>query len=121
MSHNLHVFVEHHFSTTNRSYITLDWILDSYHPDDVITISSSSLIDLDHDDIFLPPPAKEVLKLICNIKDTYTRHSRSLTALAMTLIVQEVLKSHQSNLAATLPTSSPDEHTVKDHETIKLK
>ena len=61
-------FVEPYFSTTNNSYITLDWIFESHHPDDVITISSSSLPDLDLGDIFSQPPAEEILQLIYNTK-----------------------------------------------------
>ena len=60
---------------------TLHWILVSYHPDDVITISPSSPPDLDLDDIFAQPPAEEILKLIYHIKTTHARWTRSLTAI----------------------------------------
>ena len=61
-------FVDHHFSPTNRSYTTLDWILLSYHPDDVITISPSSLPDLDLEDVFFQSPTEEILILITTSK-----------------------------------------------------
>ena len=63
-------FVEPHFSATDRSYITLDWILVSHHQDDVITNSLSSTPDSDLDDVFSQPVAGEILQLIYNIKNT---------------------------------------------------
>ena len=66
-------FVEPHFSTTNRSYNTLGWILVSHHPDDVITISPSALPDSDHGDVFTQSPAQEILQLIYNIKNVHTK------------------------------------------------
>ena len=59
MNDNLYVIIDPHFSTTNSSYTTLDWIPVSYHPDDVITISPSSVPDSDIDDIFTQPPAEK--------------------------------------------------------------
>ena len=55
-----------------------EWILVSYHQDDVITISASISPDSDLDDDFSQPPAKEILQLIDNIKHIHMRHSRSL-------------------------------------------
>ena len=69
-------FVEPQFNTANSSYIILDWILVSHHPDDVITILPSSSPGLDLDDVFSQPPAEEILQLIYNIRNTHTRQTR---------------------------------------------
>ena len=82
--HYLLVLIDSHFSATNSSYIKLDWILVSHHPDDIITISLSAPPDLDLDDNFSQPPAEEILLLIETIKNTDTRSKRSLTANLMT-------------------------------------
>ena len=66
-------YVEPHFSTTNISYITLDLILVSHLPDDVITISPSAPPDLDLGDVFTQPPTEEIIQLIYNIKNTNTK------------------------------------------------
>ena len=68
-------------STTNSSYTKSNWTLVSYHSDDVITISASTCADLDLDDDFSKLSAEEILQLVENIKHTYTRHTRSFTAI----------------------------------------
>ena len=52
-----------HCSTTNSSYVKLDWILVSHHPDDIIIKSPSTPPDSDIDDDFSQTPAKEILLL----------------------------------------------------------
>ena len=74
-------FIEPHLSKTNNSYNTLDWILVSHYPYDVITISTNSPPDADLGDVFTQPPAEQILQVIYNIKNTHDRQIGSLTAI----------------------------------------
>ena len=68
VNHNLHVFVEPCFSTINSSYNTLDWILVSHDPDDVIVISPSTCPDSDPGNVFTQHQAEESLQLFTTSK-----------------------------------------------------
>ena len=101
--------VDPHFSTTNSCYITLDWILVSHHPDDVITFSPNSPPDLDLGDIFPQPPAEEILHLVYNIKNTQNEQDYYLPSNDDANCARR-LKARQSNSVHTPPTSIPNEH-----------
>ena len=53
-------------STIIRSYTKPQWILVSYHSDDIIIMSANTSPDSDIEDNFSQPPAEEILQLIEN-------------------------------------------------------
>ena len=75
----------------NSTYNTLDWILVSYHQDDVIMISPSSPPDSDLSNVITQPPAEKVqqhikntqseqdLQLPCNNDAKYVRRPQNYT------------------------------------------
>ena len=98
--------VDNHPRTTNSSYTKPEWILVSYHQDDVITISASTPPDSDLDNDFSQPPAEEILQLIGNVKYTHARHTTSLTA-----IQQQCKQYKKASKNHTRATMSPSELT----------
>ena len=69
------------FSTVIKPHNSLHLILVSHHPDDVITSSSSSYLDIYLNDDFAQPLAEQVLQLINNIKPTTVNCTRLITAI----------------------------------------
>ena len=79
----LYLFEQQYFSSmnpwANSSHTTMYWILDSHHPDDVITICSCSPSDPDLSNIYRKPSAEELQHLACNTATKKSRQTRSLT------------------------------------------
>ena len=124
MNLDLYVFVEPHFIITNWSYITLEWILVPYHPDDVIVISPSSPPDSDLDDVFFASSRRSPKTTSQHQKHTNTRHTRSLTNIRQWCkLHKKYWKSHQSNLTPTSLHPSPMNIYSKEpwHYKIKIK
>ena len=82
-------FVNPCVSTTKSSYITLVWVLVSHHPDEAITISPSSPLDSDLDDVFLNLQQKNPTTNLQHQKHTH-KANKIINCHLMTMqIVQE--------------------------------